>query len=352
MRITLVGGTYNDDGGRSSGYFARLIREIGNYLDLIGDTETTLDCHNGGTFTELQQINTNGTDVLFWFPDIPNDKVKLVGSLKERNPRMMLVISKNNRDFKYDRLQLIARALQAKANLMVEFNSVSDKIAATVFDPLGNVFVHPTTEVSEVACALISRLRELAAFTRVPSKQVGPENPYTQEQEFFELVRGYAEKFHTLIHAANQNRLLGNVSFRCENGFPSYRDSELIYVSRRNIDKRDINSTGFVAVNATSTDVVEYYGENKPSVDTPIQVRLYDYYPNVKYMLHAHVYIQGAPFTHSIVPCGAIEEFDEIVELMPSRQSSNFCINLKGHGSLVLASSIEYMRDIPYIGRL
>jgi hypothetical protein len=221
-----------------------------------------------------------------------------------------------------------------------------------VFDPLGNEFCSKEENINKVADVLIKRLFELRSFTRVPSVCVGDENPYTQEQEFFEIVRDYAEKFHQLIHAANQNRLLGNVSFRCENGFPSYKDDELIYVSRRNIDKRDIQSTGFVAVRADVTHQVQYYGDNKPSVDTPIQIRLYQYYPNVKYMLHSHVYVEGAPETHSIVPCGAVEEFDEIVALYPNRNAADFAVNLKGHGSLVLTSTVDNMRDIPFISRL
>jgi hypothetical protein len=107
-----------------------------------------------------------------------------------------------------------------------------------------------------------------------------------------------------------------------------------------------------VPVSAASEDVVEYLGDAKPSVDTPIQVRLYNYYHNVRYMLHAHVYIDGAPETHSIVPCGAIEEFDEVVALFPDRNSTDFSVNLKGHGSLVLASSVDKMEDIPFMRRL
>jgi hypothetical protein len=247
---------------------------------------------------------------------------------------------------------LIARALKAKANLMIEFTKDENLVEGTIFDPLGNVFCEHSANIGVVAETLINRLLDLQAFTRIPSKQIGPAVPYANEQQFYEIVRRYAEEFHLLIHAANQDRLLGNASFRCENGFPSYRKRGWIFVSRRNIDKRDISSTGFVAVNAASEDVVEYFGDAKPSVDTPIQVRLYNYYPGVRYMLHAHVYIEGAPETDSIVPCGAIEEFDEIVALYPDRSTTDFQVNLKGHGSLVLASSVEKLENIPYIRRL
>lgn len=57
---------------------------------------------------------------------------------------------------------------------------------------------------------------------------------------------------------------------------------------------------------------IEYYGDYKPSVDTPSQIMLYQAYPKVNYMLHGHVYIDGFPFTNRCIPCGAIEEAHEI----------------------------------------
>lgn len=356
MKLVLICGDFDDATGRASTYCSHLFRAINGALNDANDTTTRLGIINGGNYDELAQnmVSTKlwDADFLIWMPNIANDKEKLVSRIKEINEKVLLVISKNNMEGKYERLALIARALKAKANLMLEITRDNQRFAATIFDPLGNEFCSREESLPVVADRLIRRLFELESFTRIPSVRVGPENPYTQEQEFFELVREYAEKFHLLIHAANQSRLLGNVSFRCENGFPSYKDDQLIYVSRRNIDKRDISSTGFVAVRGDVTDQVQYYGDNKPSVDTPIQIRLYQYYPNVKYMLHAHVYVEGAPETASIVPCGAVEEFDEIVALYPDRNQADFAVNLRGHGSLVLTSSIEGMKNIPYIRRL
>ena len=49
-----------------------------------------------------------------------------------------------------------------------------------------------------------------------------------------------------------------------------------------------------------------YYGE-KPSVDTPIQIKLFNYYHNVNYMVHGHVYVDNAKMTEHKIPlwlCG------------------------------------------------
>ena len=63
-------------------------------------------------------------------------------------------------------------------------------------------------------------------------------------------------------------------------------------------------------------------------------------------MVHSHVYIWTAPFTKTVIPCGALEEFFEIIQEYPNRNSSNFCINLKGHGSIVLAKDLDYLKKM------
>ncbi len=137
--------------------------------------------------------------------------------------------------------------------------------------------------------------------------------------------------------------------FTCESGFPSFKHDGFIFVSRRNVDKRGIGKDAFVPVQLEVP--VKYHGNDKPSVDTPIQVKLYNYYLNVGYMLHSHAYVDGAPFTERIIPCGALEEVDEITSTVPDRYKVNFSVNLRGHGSLVLVDGVENLREVPYVAR-
>ena len=58
-------------------------------------------------------------------------------------------------------------------------------------------------------------------------------------------------------------------------------------------------------------------------MDTPVQVRLYKTIPHINYIVHGHVYVKGAPFTKEAIPCGALEEVDEIMELIYNSNSSN-----------------------------
>lgn len=353
MNVLFVGGKFNKDGGDHSGYAGKL----GDALEVLFEFQpkwTDYDHFinmNGGSYNSLTSLlERDNWDIIFWFADVPNDEPKLVQSIKQRFYKTILVESKNNRDGKYSRFHLIARMLQHKANLLVEFTG-SDRIAATILDPLGNCFTRDDRSIDSVAVKLFERCVELTSFTRIGCKNIGIAVGCGDLPEFYEIVRKHSDTFHTLIHAANTSRFLGNVSFRCESGFPSVRAGDLMFVSQRNVDKRHLNHEAMVAVLLNLTTKIEYYGDVKPSVDTPIQRLLYSYYYNVRYMLHSHVYVDGAVMTKHVIPCGAVEEFLEIISLYPERETTDICVNLRGHGSIALTSSVDFLKDVSYIAR-
>jgi hypothetical protein len=363
MNLIFVAGDFNEDGGKPSGYARKLFASLVTHTKF--DRVTFV---NGGTMGDLDQF-FNGAPrhesqlphAIVWMPNISNSNPKRVQYLKELYPRSVLVTSKNNLDGKYPLLDILARALRVHANLTIEIRRFTDgeregQFLARVLDPLGSEFRVSYTRnwtVEGTGEVLGRRIQELLAFTRVHSMGVdaGRLEP-PDESQFFEIARGYAQVYHELIHA-NTDRYLGNLSFRCERGFPAVRDGDVIFVSKRNVDKREITPDGMVAVvpglvkmNAT---YVRYYGLDKPSVDAPIQVLLYERFPWVKYMLHSHVFIEGAKFTEHVIPCGALEEVEDIAALNP--QPGFFAANLRGHGSIVLAENVEDLRNIKYVQR-
>jgi len=349
MNILFVGGTFDDTGGKASGYMTKLSSAVHRIFQSQMKDGDSFVIQNGGNYNDLSAISC-ACDLLFWFPNIPNDKPKIVDNIKMSYPKMILVESKNNKQEKYTHFHLIARMLKHKTNLMIEFTGTR-VTCASILDPLGNAFTMHDDNIDSVAVRLASRCIELLSFTRVKSVSIGGAIQCDDIPEFFKIVRERSDTFHELIHAANTSRFLGNISFRCESGFPSLRRGDLIFVSQRNVDKRQISAESMVAVLMTSTPDVRYYGHTKPSVDTPIQRLLYDYYPNVNYMLHSHVYVDGMMMTQNVIPCGAIEEFLEVISLNTNHESSDFCVNLKGHGSLVLANSLAYLNHVTYIAR-
>jgi hypothetical protein len=348
MKILIVGGTFDDEGGKSSG----LIRKIADSFRSL-DIEITLN--NGGYFDELKSIMSNigEEDVVFWMANVPNSKEKS-RNIKELYPRKYLVMSKRNNG-EYSFQEMINRALGQKANLMLEFTKTSSKISMRVFDPLGTVWCDFTNDVNLVTKSIKKRLDYIMNVTRTPThllKDSCPLVPETAElTEFYSLIKNYAETFHSLISPEKGvTRFLGNSSFRCQRGFPSFRYNDLIYVSRRNIDKRYIGKDGFVPTVLSEGNVM-YWGNYKPSVDTPIQVRLYNELPNINFMLHSHVYLKDAPYTGIAVPCGALEEVEEILKLIKDRNIEYFEINLIGHGCLVFAKNVEQIKGIEYMAR-
>jgi len=352
VKIALVGGVFDSGGGRPSGYVERLSRAL---VACEGELDVYV---NGGHWALLDGLveALGDVDAAFWFADVPNELPKLVTGIKERWPKLLLVTSKRNLDAAYGMTEILGRALKSKSNLLVELTGERSNVESTVLDPLGSAYCLRERDIGRVAQVLLARLGRLWEFKRVGSTPVGDgarvePPPGAELEEFYGLVRDQAERFHAIIHGVGHERMMGNASFRCARGFPSFREGPLIFVSQRDVDKRFIGPEAFVAVSAEALDPVRYYGPAKPSVDTPIQVRLYALYPRVRYMLHSHTYIESAPTTREPIPCGAVEEADAVRELVPDLDAADFSVNLRGHGSIVLASKLDTLREQPWCPR-
>ncbi len=352
MRTLIIGGTWDKDGGKESG----LINKI---VDVLSDTISM--SVNGGQYDDLQNFlaTVKNFDVVFWFANVSNLLPK-VRNVKEINPKCLLVTSKRNDHGEYSFTDLINQALSLKANLCVEFREdkyflVTGLYEMRVFDPLGNIWCSWSRDIKYVFGKIYSRLLDLNRFTRQNTVLKNETVPFEVEPEFLSIIHRNAEVFHTLIKPPKVvERFLGNASFRCTNGFPSFRgDNFCIIVSRRNVNKEGITSSDFVPVRDENQELVAY-SDNKPSVDTPVQVQLYRFFPKINYMLHSHTYIEGAPFTDKAIPCGALDEVPEILKAVIKHwinRDESFCINLKGHGSLVLATDLKYFEQVKYYAR-
>lgn len=69
-------------------------------------------------------------------------------------------------------------------------------------------------------------------------------------------------------------------------------------------------------------------------------------------MIHGHVYVDKAPSTKHIIPCGALEEFKDICDVVRDRNLRQFAVNLKGHGFVIASEDIAGLKDIKYIPRV
>ena len=373
--ILIVGGTFSDksnpDGtyGKPSG----LLEKINNAI-LQNNTQENTDIilFNGGHYSELKQIiakHVPESDFVFWFANVSNDLPK-IRNVKEINPKVMLITSKRNDNEKYNIAELINRALNAKANLLFEFSKTNTNLFnIRILDPLGCMWYNGT-DIETAVCQALDRLNFLSKITRQSTinddtnndaiakmyfDNVFSNNP--SEKEFIKIIRKHANTFHKLVPHVPTNRMLGNCScdpYRCTKGFPSRNIGGTILVSRRNVNKQTLSYNDFVPVRLNKNGTLFYYGPNKPSVDAPIQVRLYSALPNIQRMIHSHCYIKNAPFTERCIPCGGIEEVDEILKIIDNtsnRYQSQYKINLLGHGSLIMTHTVEDLSDVEYYSR-
>lgn len=347
--ILVIGGTWDNNGGRNSSYVTKLCEALEKFSDVF------VELHNGGEYMELPNLLESCSEfpTILWLANVPNDLDK-IRNVKSYAPKTMFINSKRNDGGKYSFQELIARSLEQKANLTLEFRKDESGIIQTrIFDPLGTVWSDFTSDLDKTAKDLVARLSFLLTMkregVRMTSEDFGiPDMP----NEVFEKFKSFGQTFHDLIKPEEgTKRFLGNMSFRCLKGFPSFRQGETIFVSRRNVDKQFISKEDFVAVRLTEKGVVAS-GTIKPSVDTPVQARLYKYFPKINFMLHAHVYVKGAPSTTQAIPCGALEEIDEILNTaIFYGLENNFAINLLGHGCLICASDFEFFDALTFISR-
>ena len=134
MKYLVVGGSFDDNGGRQSSLVFKFEQELKN----AGVEDVKV--FNGGQFSEMEGIleRTKDADVVLWWANVPNDKPK-IRDVKSVNPKCMLVTSKRNDNEKYNFGELVNRALGAKANLCVEFSKINGRFQMFVFDPLGKI---------------------------------------------------------------------------------------------------------------------------------------------------------------------------------------------------------------------
>lgn len=365
-RILFVGGNWDLNDGRKS----KIVEEFAKFLPNVA-------VYNGGNFNDLNDILEScvNYDIVLWWANVSNDLPK-IRNVKDINYKVMLVSSKRNVDGKYSFQDLLQRSFSLKSNLTIEFSRVDNKYYMRLFDSLGNMW-YEGFSIKMCSKILIKRLNFIRSITRESTvsneDNVGAlawffnmfkdemyesnDNPFVPiKEEFLEIVRNYAYKFaEATFETKDVKRFLGNASFRCPKGFPSFRDGKYIFVSKRNVNKEFIGIKEFVPVYLEDGKLF-YCGDNKPSVDSPIQVRLYSLLPNINYMIHSHCYIENAPYTDVALPCGALEEIDEIKKVIKKYYDNDYhkdfyVVNLLGHGSIMMSNKASQLKNIRMVGR-
>ena len=234
-------------------------------------------------------------------------------------------------------------------------------------DALGNLWCKTEYE-SELLNNVLRLYKWTKTSIRKESLKTDSYTPYDINtipdlKSFCQIIRSVSDK----VENERGGRYFGNASTRCSKMFPSIRgryDSkqshtlfQYILVSKRNIPKDRIQPEDFVVTRfgSSSEDVgkVLYYGEDKPSVDTPSQIWLYNEFPNINYMIHGHAYISSEFLginlikkTSKYCSCGDLREVEQIKEIVGDKETNFFIVNLTNHGFIIATDTLERMEDI------
>ena len=330
-KTIVVGGDFGEIPRQS-----RIIDEIWNPY------RSYIDCINGGTMEDLKNIDLSSYNLILWMPNISNEEKKFY---PKKPIGSVLIISKVLRNENSEK-DAISRIFKMNANAVITIDKSKDEFVFKTIDALGNFWWETTNPETIIRyCNWIWKVYGLSKRIRsekIENSENIPQPYYEDLDRFMELNRKVASKAESM-----GGRYFGNCSTRCNNLFPSTRVNGQILVSPRNLDKSGIFPHDMILVESNSS-VVRYYGDRKPSIDTPVQIRIYQNAPEINYMIHGHYYIYGAPFTKSFYPCGDLREYDEIAEII-AKTYDNYAmgaINLRNHGFLLYSSTIDQMEQL------
>jgi len=356
MNILIVGGTFSNspDEVKRSGVLRKMLEHIDNINAYTHCIEAL--AANSGTIETLEVLVDapikEDADVTIWMPNITNEEPKHYPRKKQGS---VLICSKVMREG-YTRADSISRIFKMHGNAVIEIrkDEKSGMVSFILVDALGNIWYNgndiPSLMTSIMSFVAFTKSAKRVNTTKACELYVPVDKYFRDNKENLAKLLEINKKLQKHIHTSCGSRFFGNVSTRCQKLFPSARvtsetkvsfEHDKMYVSPRNTDKESLSPEDMVLYFG-ATD--SYCGDRKPSVDSPVQVRLYKQMPNINFMIHGHaqIGIEGAVMTKHYTLCGDINEADEILKVV-DKDANSFIINLLGHGFLVGASSVDQL---------
>jgi len=267
-------------------------------------------------------------------------------------------MSKRN-DGVYNFQQILNKCITQRANLMIEFSKQNEIFNMRLFDPLGNIW-YDGSSVENFVLEFKHRLLFIKSTHRFPTfKSDKSPEIIKLSKTFLKYVNNWSKIFYSIIKPDDEvSRFLGNISLKKNKNEPITDKNNYIIVSERNADKVNITEKNFVSA-YNENGKMFYVGDKKPSRDTAVQYELYKIFKNVNYILHCHTYVKNGVWTKMPIPCGCLEEIDEIVgacHAIPQKNDEDFSkpfyqFNLKGHGCLILAKDLKDFDKVEFIER-
>lgn len=311
-------------------------------IDILFDQSLILEVEN--------PPKTTGYDLVIWDSNLPVEKDK--GSV-------LICVGNDNIG------ESLSRVFRIKANAVIY---IKDNLYELV-DALGNLWCRTSDGVE-----LLNNILKLYKWTKSSIRRQSMKSdvylPYDvnsiepELNKFCDIIKQVSDS----VEKERGGRYFGNASTRCSKMFPSVRSKyeedkkssgyhQYILVSKRNIPKDKIKPNDFVVTRYGGAGDfphrILYFGEDKPSVDTPSQIELYREFPKINYMIHGHAYISseflGLNLIHSTdkyCSCGDLREVQEIKKYIHHEDCDFFIINLINHGFIIATDTLEQMKSI------
>lgn len=328
--VLIVGGTFANE-PKASSVIKKLAANIRSKFERV----TVI---NGGTIDEIQNLSVRGYKLIIWMPNLSNEIEKVY---PQKDIGTVLICSKvihDNRTIG----DAVSRIFAMHANAVIAITSENKIFRFNIVDALGNSWVK-TTDLIQLTESISFFYNWSSSASRVPSIRdirLPIHNITPELTKLCNVVKSIADK----VESERGGRYFGNVSTRCEKLFPTMIAKDCAIVSARNIKKDRLTEDDFVTVKLVEeTLFFNSSMPSKPSVDSAIQMRIYREFPELKYMIHGHAYIENVPFTDMYYPCGDLREAYEIWKLF---KNNHFVINLKNHGFIIAANTIGQLIDI------
>jgi len=313
MYTLVVGGHFGSVPKKSS-----IVVKLGNEL-----MATVI---NGGKPQDLQNISLEGYNLIIWMPDIDNKYAKYI---PKKDKGSVLIISKVINK-KRKELDAITRIFNFKGNAVIGIKKDKSPLEFKLIDALGNVWMNGINIE-----LLAGKILDLCIWTK-DSIRKSTDRLEINLHKLVELNTKVADIFED-----TQQRYFGNCSSRCAKLFPSSRVIDgLYYVSKRNVNKKRLTTDDMVQVIVSNNNQIKYIGRHKPSIDAPVQIKLYQKLDNINYFIHGHTYIENPYYTTTnYFPCGDLREVEEIFNKIKGSRCGT--INLRNHGFLIYANTVN-----------
>jgi hypothetical protein len=238
------------------------------------------------------------------------------------------------------RINAVAEIFKLHANAVLAFYDEIGGYRVELIDALGNVWFDGFDR-RRLAARIVEFIDWSSRAVRVKSIMAEGTKVIAGSwiEEFLGIVKDASQK----MMSSDVGRYFGSVSTRCQKLFPSIC-GEVIYSSARDVCKEYITPDDMVRVKGGDCEVFAY-GGRKPSVDAPIHIGLYKLFPKIKFLIHGHAYIEGCRTTNHYLSCGDLREIYDVGYIVEDKQCSFMCVNLKNHGFIVGADTLEKLEE-------